>query len=258
MSVFLQRIGLLGGSGGPPTIVNPPSYSNFNNVKFLSALDVHPWVDESNVARGSTYIGLPVIDATKTIFGQSMTSYDGDDDGSHGTVYRNDCLTSSGPFWVGCYIRISDDQLTGTGGRALINFREQDSLHWGMTLSGLRLGFIVWKNNSGVMIFSSVTDSDVFEAGKTYLVGVGRIATSGDWKFWVGEVGVDAQCTVRKTIVDGGNMSSSSTSIIRIGFSTFGGNGGFLKGHMGEAIVIFGEPFVTGDFDMPTVPWNRS
>ena len=263
MSVFLQRSGLLSAAGGE--VVNPPAYAAFSNVKFLSAMKANPAIDLRTSPNTITHQGGCTIDTGQTLFGQPMMEFDGTDD----RIGKTDAMDGSfvpgtNEFGFFCYFHTPATHQDGTIATYIEKPGSQWRTYWHFSIgSDGKLAFAMWSGVTGGG-YSNLATTDALDTSTTYLIGFSK----EDWssgqqnrRIFFGKL-TDTQCVVKATMEHNGNTSGTQLSDAPhfcLGYYLVGSTKTSpLKGHIGEAVYVVGEPYITAAFDTPTVGWPRS
>lgn len=256
MGLLLQRTGMLA-SSLDAGFVAAPGYSNFNNVKFLSAMDESaPFSSESDSPRSYLALSAPFPDSGQQLFGQNMMSFDGINDGIYSSTSAGDFSPQSQDWCMMMYYRTpSSNVAINTPG--LMAYYKSTETHWSFNLleATKKTRLRVWYNSGGGLLFDLLATTALV-ANTTYLLGCGR--SGNTWRIYQGIVD-DGICYVSASTSNSGGMSASGgTPRLRIGNADWTAPSKFIKGWFGEIIYMKGESFVTGQFNIPTEPWKRS
>lgn len=256
MGLFLNRTGMLA-SSLDAGFVPAPGYSNFNNVKFLSAMDESaPFNSESDTPRLYNALSAPVPDPTTQLFGQDMMKFDGVNDGIYSSTSAGDFSPQSQDWCMMMYYR-TPSSLVADNTPGLIAYYKSTETHWGFNVldATKKTRLRVWSNSGGGLLFD-LLGTTALVADTTYLLGCGR--SGNTWRVYQGKVD-DGICYVSASTTNSGGMSASGgIPRLRIGHTDWTSVGKYIKGWFGEIIYMKGESFVTGQFNIPTEPWKRS
>lgn len=262
--------GQSGGGGGEPPgpdPVLPPAYADFANVMFLSTLsDANP-VDESDQSNNLTAVGDAAPDAGELIFEQPMMQFDGTGDRVAQIGPNSDFKPFTNPFAGFVYFKTP---ATWTQGGVLMTYIEKVGGQWrtywqfDVGADG-KLSFGMWTGLTGGG-FNALVDTVALETDTLYLVGFSKSTWTGaghkNRKLFAGKVGVDEQCVIRAEVEQDINTSNTNPGDgpdFALGYYLLTGVPNTeLIGHLGEAVFLNGEDYVTEAFDMPTVGWPRS
>jgi hypothetical protein len=255
-----------GGSGGAPTSVAPPAYTDFSNVKFLSALNSSPATDEATTPVTLTNQNGAAPDVGTVLFGAPMTELDG----VSGNVAKMDAafneITPHGtsPYAGFMYYRTPPTVDTGT----LLGYIEKSGVwhvHWLLEIiTGGFLRLQQWSQEGGGGN-STLTSTSALVGNTTYLLGFSKDVWFGgqdNVRLFQGKT-TDPTCSVvaseeRGTGVGTGTIQSSVPKFMVGAFLVNGVVSAPLAGHFAEAVILVGEPYVTADFPMPTERWPRA